>query len=118
MDLYCFVFSKGWFSYNLSNDTPTTHCFQTHVKSHIQPRSYRVLNAQGNIVRRNRRDLPGKDRFKIQNDYNDPVDSTVTSQSTKKIQLIMDIVVTRWLDGSFENLPDIAKQTLLKLLFS
>jgi hypothetical protein len=40
------------------------------VEKCAQPRSYRVLNDKGNVVRRNRRHLiPCKDRFQIRNDF-------------------------------------------------
>ncbi len=44
------------------------------IEKSTEPRSYRVLNEKGNIVRRNRRHLiPCHDRFNIQHDY-DPIE--------------------------------------------
>lgn len=46
------------------------------IEKSKEPRSYRVLNEKGNIVRRNRRHLiPCHDRFSIQHDY-DPIQLT------------------------------------------
>ena len=60
-----------------------------------EPRSYRVLNDKGNIVRRDRRQLlPCKEKFEIRNQYDDPATPAVKVQPSARSEL-SSVVVTR-----------------------